>query len=157
MTFLKSERGLHSPQNTAVAARLRATAAAESKSALTTPLKTRSSPKGSGSASGRPMKSRTRPTVNEPPPHVVGPIGERLTLDRLPRPDTIRWTVRRKAEVVAAVGGGLLTFEAACARYSLAMDELINWQRAIRRSGMRGLRVTRLQQYRDLYERRDRG
>lgn len=93
--------------------------------------------------------------MNERPSHVIGPVGEILTLESLPAPDTSRWTPRRKAEVVAAVDGGLLAFDEACDRYGLAMDELINWQRAVGRSGMRGLRVTRLQEYRELYERRD--
>jgi hypothetical protein len=50
----------------------------------------------------------------------------------------------------------MLTFDEACARYSLDMDELIGWQRAVHRSGLAGLRVTRLQHYRDMHERRDR-
>jgi hypothetical protein len=74
---------------------------------------------------------------------VIGPFGEELTLDRLPPANTVRWTVRRKAEVVAAVRGGLLTFDEACARYALAMEELISWQGALQKSGMRGLRITR--------------
>ena len=90
------------------------------------------------------------------PAHVIGPVGESLTLDSLPPAEPPRWTIRRKAEVVAAVRGGLLTFDEACAQYSLSMEELINWQRAVGRSGMPGLRVTRLQQYREFYERRDR-
>jgi hypothetical protein len=43
---------------------------------------------------------------------------------------------------VAAVRGGLLTFDEACARYALAMEELISWQGALQKSGMRGLRIT---------------
>lgn len=43
------------------------------------------------------------------PAQVIGPLGEPLTLADLPSPDTRRWVVRRKAEVVAAVNGGLLT------------------------------------------------
>ena len=43
------------------------------------------------------------------PAQVIGPLGEPLTLDRCRRPSTTRWVVRRKAEVVAAVAGGLLT------------------------------------------------
>jgi hypothetical protein len=93
--------------------------------------------------------------VNERPPHVIGPFGDLLTAELLPAKDTGRWTPRRKAEVVAAVEGGLLTFDEACGRYRLTMEELIGWQRAVGRSGMRGLRITRLQQYRDRYERRD--
>jgi hypothetical protein len=82
---------------------------------------------------------------------VIGPFGEKLTLDRLPLPNTDRWTVRRKAEVVAAVRGGLLTFDEACARYGLAMEELITWQGTHQRSGMQGLRVTRSQEFREGY------
>jgi hypothetical protein len=87
------------------------------------------------------------------PATVVGPLGERLTLDKLPSPNTSRWVVRRKAEVVAAVNGGMLTIEEACARYQLTLEEFASWQRAVERSGLPGLRVTRTQHYRDLYER----
>ena len=58
------------------------------------------------------------------PASVIGPLGERLTVDRLPPIDTARWVARRKAQVVAAVSGGLLTFEEACERYSLTLEEL---------------------------------
>jgi len=87
------------------------------------------------------------------PASVIGPLGEELTLQTLPQPGTRRWVVRRKAEVVAAVQGGLLSFDEACERYSLSLEELASWERNIDRSGMKGLRVTRLQHYRDLYER----
>lgn len=84
------------------------------------------------------------------PQAVIGPLGEPLTLDSLPPPDTTRWVVRRKAEVVAAVKGGLLTMEEACARYSLSVEEYLSWQRSVERNGMPGLRVTRVQQYRSI-------
>jgi len=87
------------------------------------------------------------------PAQVVGPLGEPLTLDSLPPAGTTRWVVRRKAEVVAAVNGGLLTINDACERYDLTLEEFAGWQRAVDRSGMPGLRVTRIQHYRDLYER----
>ncbi|GAA4770501.1 DUF1153 domain-containing protein [Stakelama sediminis] len=87
------------------------------------------------------------------PDKVIGPLGEPLTLDTLPPANTTRWVVRRKAEVVAAVNGGLLSVDEACARYGLTVEEFAGWQRAIDRSGMPGLRVTRIQQYRELYER----
>ena len=90
------------------------------------------------------------------PAKVIGPLGEPLTLDSLPPADTTRWVVRRKAEVVAAVSGGLLTVDEACQRYSLTLEEFAGWQRAIDRAGMPGLRVTRIRQYRDLYERQQR-
>ena len=89
------------------------------------------------------------------PAHVIGPLGEPLTMETLPAPDTRRWVVRRKAEVVAAVNGGLLTIEEVCERYDLTLEEFAGWQRAVDRSGMQGLRV-RTQHYRDLYERQQR-
>jgi uncharacterized membrane protein YeaQ/YmgE (transglycosylase-associated protein family) len=87
------------------------------------------------------------------PAQVIGPLGEPLTLDTLPPPSTTRWVVRRKAEVVAAVNGGLLSVDEACDRYSLTVEEFAGWQRAVDRSGMPGLRVTRIQHYKSLYER----
>ena len=85
---------------------------------------------------------------------VIGPLGEPLTRKRLPPVKTARWTIRRKAEVVAAVAGGLLNVDEACERYSVSLEELANWQRAMDRSGMPGLRVTQIQYYRAVYQRR---
>lgn len=87
------------------------------------------------------------------PHQVIGPLGEPLTLDSLPPKGTTRWVVRRKAEVVAAVSGGLLSVDEVCARYDLSIEEFAGWQRAVDRSGMPGLRVTRIQHYKSLYER----
>jgi hypothetical protein len=87
------------------------------------------------------------------PGKVIGPLGEQLTLESLPPPSTTRWVVRRKAEVVAAVNGGLLSVDDVCSRYGLTVEEFASWQRAIDRSGMPGLRVTRIQHYKSLYER----
>jgi hypothetical protein len=56
--------------------------------------------------------------------------------------------IRRKAEVVAAVRGGLLSFEEACERYRLTTEEFGGWQKAIDAHGLAGLRTTRIQQYR---------
>jgi hypothetical protein len=53
-----------------------------------------------------------------------------------------------KAEVVAAVRGGLLSLEEACDRYKLTVDEFLSWQRSIDRHGLAGLRATRIQDYR---------
>ena len=49
---------------------------------------------------------------------------------------------------VAAVRGGLLSLEEACARYTLTVDEFLSWQMSIDQHGLAGLRTTRLQQYR---------
>ena len=90
------------------------------------------------------------------PQQVIGPLGEPLTLADLPPPSTRRWVVRRKAEVVAAVNGGMLTIDEVLDCYGLTLEEFASWQRAVDRSGMQGLRVTRLQHYRDLYQRQQR-
>ena len=75
---------------------------------------------------------------------VIGPTGLPLTLADLPAPDSKRWVVRRKAEVVAAVRGGLLSLEDACARYSLSVAEFLSWEQAIDLDGMAGLLAKRL-------------
>jgi len=79
---------------------------------------------------------------------VIGPEGTPLTLADLPKPDTVRWVIRRKAEVVAAVRGGLLTLDGACDRYGISSEEFLTWQRSIESHGIAGLRTTRVQQYR---------
>jgi hypothetical protein len=82
------------------------------------------------------------------PASVPGPNGRPLTLDDLPPPDTRRWVARRKAEVVTAVRGGLLTYEEALERWGLTPEEFASWERAMERHGLDGLRVTRLRQFR---------
>ncbi len=79
---------------------------------------------------------------------VMGPDGNPLTLDDLPAPGTTRWVIRRKAEVVVAVRGGLLTMEDACERYGLTQEEFESWRKAIEKHGLPGLCTTRLQHYR---------
>ena len=77
---------------------------------------------------------------------VVGPEGIRVSLDSLPAPDTKRWVARRKAEVVAAVKGGLLSTEEACRRYRLSEEEFQGWVAAVTQQGMTGLMHRRRQQ-----------
>lgn len=82
-------------------------------------------------------------------PAVIGPHGLAITLDNLPPSNTKRWVIRRKAEVVAAVRGGLLSLHEACERYSLTIEEFLAWQGALERHGLAGLRTTRIQEYRE--------
>jgi uncharacterized protein DUF1153 len=89
------------------------------------------------------VKDTAQPTIKQ----VVGPDGRRLTFADLPLPDTKRWVIRRKAEIVAAVRGGLLSLDEACSRYALNPDELLSWQNCIDRFGLPGLRTTRTQFY----------
>ncbi len=80
--------------------------------------------------------------------YVIGPDGSPLTIADLPPRTTKRWVIRRKAEVVAAVRGGLLSLEEACSRYTLTVEEFLSWQQSIDEHGLAGLRTTRIQQYR---------
>ena len=86
---------------------------------------------------------------SEPPKRVLTPVGTPMTVDDLPPPETKRWVIRRKAEVVAAVRGGLISLEEACKRYTLTIEEFLSWQRLMESHGMRGLRATRIQEYRE--------
>ena len=74
-------------------------------------------------------------------------------IDRLPPTDTQRWVMRRKAQVVAAVRSGLLTFEEVCQRYRLSEEEFKSWIDLLDHHGVRGLRATRMQEYRPAEER----
>lgn len=80
--------------------------------------------------------------------YVIGPDGTRLTLKDLPPVDTKRWVIRRKAEVVAAVRGGLLSSDDACGKYNISQEELAGWSKSIDKHGIQGLRTTRVQKYR---------
>jgi hypothetical protein len=73
--------------------------------------------------------------------HLVGPDRRRLASADLPSPDTKRWVIRRKAQVVAAVRSGLLSLEQACSRYALNIEEFRAWERCIDRFGVKGLRT----------------
>ena len=75
-------------------------------------------------------------------------MGSTISVRNLPPADTKRWVIRRKAEVVAAVKGGLISLDEACRRYTLSVEEFLSWQRAIDNHGVRGLRATRVQEYR---------
>src|ERR1700731_978667 len=89
------------------------------------------------------MTEPHRPRVK----YVIGPDGSPLTIADLPAPGTKRWFIRRKAEVVPAVRGGLLSLEEACSRYTLTVDEFLSWQFSIAHHALAGLRTTRLPQH----------
>ena len=77
-----------------------------------------------------------------------GRVSGGLTAADLPPPNTKRWVIRRKAEVVAGVRSGVISLEEACRRYKLSIEEFLSWQRLIESHGLAGLRATRLQDYR---------
>ena len=71
-----------------------------------------------------------------------GPDAKLLTPENLPSPQTMRWVMRRKAEIVTAVRGGLLSLEEACARYAISLEEFLGWESAMDRFGPVGLQAT---------------
>ena len=90
----------------------------------------------------------TGPKVN----FVIGPDGEKMTRADLPTAGIRRWVPRRKARVVAAVEGGLISQAEAFKRYQLTDEEFDGWRRAIDRHGLRGLCVTQIQRLRTTSE-----
>lgn len=79
---------------------------------------------------------------------IVDPYGEPITVDTLPPADTVRWVPRRKAQVICAIRSGLISREEACERYAISSAELFAWEHLLDEHGLRALRVTRTQQYR---------
>ncbi|MEM7238060.1 MAG: DUF1153 domain-containing protein [Pseudomonadota bacterium] len=83
---------------------------------------------------------------------VIGPDGEKLTTSDLPSAKTRRWVPRRKARVVAAVEGGLISQEEALTRYSLTDEEYAGWKKSFSRYGLKGLCVTQINHLRTTSE-----
>ncbi|MFV0292541.1 MAG: DUF1153 domain-containing protein [Paracoccus sp. (in: a-proteobacteria)] len=73
--------------------------------------------------------------------------GTVLSVADLPPTDT-RWVASRKAVVVNAVAYGLLGRDEAISRYGLSEEEFDSWCGAVETYGIRALRVTAIQQYR---------
>tara|TARA_B100000513_G_scaffold187463_1_gene109915 strand:+ start:511 stop:867 length:357 start_codon:yes stop_codon:yes gene_type:complete len=87
----------------------------------------------------------------------LSPLGRPMRLEDLPPVTTKRWVARRKAEVVSAVRGGLISLQDACRRYSLSEDEYRSWEQLIDDHGLKGLHTTRTQVYRNIAQRKGRG
>lgn len=85
---------------------------------------------------------------NSPIKKVLDPYGEPITRETLPPSDTVRWMPRRKAQVVCAIRGGLLSREEACERYGISSAELFSWERLLDEHGLKALRVTMTREYR---------
>jgi Protein of unknown function (DUF1153) len=95
------------------------------------------------SSSQNPLNSNIEQSALRAPP-----------MDDLPPPNTTRWTIRRKAAVVAAAHSGKIPMEEALRRYQLSEEEFLSWQRTFETHGLAGLRATRVQQYRESRPRR---
>ena len=72
----------------------------------------------------------------------------RIVVNNLPSANTIRWTIRRKVEIVTAVRNGILTLDEACERYRLSAEEFLHWERLIASLVLFCLKATRLKLYR---------
>lgn len=81
-------------------------------------------------------------------PSITGQDGVEITIADLPPRDTKRWVSSRKAIVVIAVKGGLISLDDACRRYDLSVEEFLSWERAVDRHGVPGLRVTHAKHHR---------
>jgi hypothetical protein len=81
--------------------------------------------------------------------YVVGPDGEPLTVANLPPANTRRWVARRKAIVVSAVRGGLITLDEAMDRYNLTAEEFLTWEHSLQVGGLMALRVKSARSGRD--------
>ena len=69
-------------------------------------------------------------------------------MDDLPPADVKRWVAHRKASVVTAVRGGLITLQEVAERYGISREEFLSWAHLLDEHGLRGLRATRQQRSR---------
>ncbi|QMU57577.1 MAG: DUF1153 domain-containing protein [Boseongicola sp.] len=82
------------------------------------------------------------------PRAVTLPDGTVMTRADLPDQHTRRWVASRKAAVVKAVLGGLISREDALKMYRISDDEFCEWQYLVERHGDAALKATSLQRYR---------
>ena len=78
----------------------------------------------------------------------VESVNQNPNLSNLPPPDIKRWRIQHKALLVVAVRTGIINVTAACARYCITIEEFLSWKRLLGEHGIRGLRTTRLHEYR---------
>ena len=69
--------------------------------------------------------------------------GNSLTIGDLPLPNTMRWSLRSKVAVVAAVESGLISFQEASKNYSLSHEEFCSWRNLDDSFGLREKRSSR--------------
>lgn len=76
---------------------------------------------------------------------ITGPRGELMDVHDLPKPTCHRWTPYRKAQIVVAVEGELITFDEAATRWNISAEEYGAWKRDYKRSRIDGMRVNQVQ------------
>ena len=79
---------------------------------------------------------------------LIDPYGEQFSRDMLPPPEITRWVPRRKARIVCAIQGGMISRQEACELYGISDDELVSWEQLLEQHGPRALRSTQIQNYR---------
>ena len=84
------------------------------------------------------------------PRAVTLPDGTVMTRADLPEPSTRRWVASRKASVVRAVNGKLISLEEALEMYGLSEEEFNAWHAAVEQHGEAALKATSIQRYRQL-------
>lgn len=84
----------------------------------------------------------------EPLPTVTDLQGNVITPVDLPSPATVRWTPNKKAIVVRAVRGGLISLQEALDRYGMIEREFLIWEQGLKDDGVGGLKVTHYQRRR---------
>ncbi|HPE25841.1 DUF1153 domain-containing protein [Albidovulum sp.] len=84
------------------------------------------------------------------PRAVTLPDGSVMTRADLPSGDTRRWVASRKALVIKALAAGLIARSEAIERYDLSEEELDLWFEAVARHGVKALKVTKIQKFRQL-------
>jgi len=67
----------------------------------------------------------------------------------LPPAGTTRWVIRRKAQVVQGVHMGTISLNEACKMYNISPEEFESWERAIAKHGVKALKATKVQTYKD--------
>lgn len=85
-------------------------------------------------------------------PSLLAENADSPTIYMLPPVRTIRWVIRRKAQVLSGIRAGIITRQEALERYRLSDEELDSWQFAADVAGVYALRTTRLQAYRPLLD-----
>lgn len=63
----------------------------------------------------------------------------------------MRWTPNCKAEIIIAIENAEISLEEAKSKHALSDEELAAWRRDYAAYGTLGLRVTKLQRYRQLH------
>ena len=74
--------------------------------------------------------------------------GSMMSRSDLPDQRIRRWVASRKALVVRAVEANLITAQEAIEWYDLSEEELASWREAVAEHGVKALRATSVQAYR---------